>query len=253
MEKFVVLFVANDAKLKGMIEESNRAKNEIIILQTAKATADDTVKDLQTEVTRLEEEIAEYKENEMEILDEDEGLQRVRTLLDEERETFEEKFNEVRIQQIYKESPMELVQTESDINQDIARYEEEVQQIIIAAKAFGKCINDAQSLIERVSRPDVRAYRSWDLDQIMAWITALDNGKFREHLVKLKNGLMKSQILRGELLPELTRSDLSSPPFNIHEFVVKRDLERHFKSLTESMDVAATNEGTDETKGAYIL
>ena len=31
-------------------------------------------------------------------------------------------------------------------------------------------------------------------------------------------GFVRSKILSGEVLPELTRSDLSSPPFSIEEY-----------------------------------
>ncbi len=44
-------------------------------------------------------------------------------------------------------------------------------------------------------------------------------------IITLDNGFERSQILSGDLLPEVTRGDLSVSPFNIDEFVIKRDLE----------------------------
>jgi len=205
--------------------------------------------DLKDEIQRMKE---EEKEQECDGVEDEEPMQRVLTMLNEEMETFQEHFNEDRVRGIYEDSPMELVQNESDFNRELDRYQQDVDRVVVAVKAFGKHIRDTQSLIDRISRPNVQEYRSWDLEQIMSWITALDGGKFQDHLGKLREGLVKSQILRGELLPELTRSDLSSPPFNIHEFVVKRDLEKHFRSLAVP-DAVAENEGTDETSGAYIM
>eukprot|EP01083_Nonionella_stella_P198767 729498_1 len=72
----------------------------------------------------------------------------------------------------------------------------------------------------------------------MSWIMSLDNGKYMKYSQQLRNGFERSQILSGDLLPELTRGDLSNSPFDINEFIIKRDLEKHFKSLTTSNMVA---------------
>jgi len=224
------------ARKEGMVRDLT---NQVTILQTKVAELEDDEKQKTLEIASTAYTVA--------------NIEGVLSFLGNERESFREQFNEEVVHRLYTESPLKVIQRDSEWNQQLRSHEANLEQIVIAAKAFGKCIRDTKALIERVSRPDVREYRSWDLQQIMAWITALDDGKYSDHLGKLKEGFMKSRILKGVLLPELTRSDLSSPPFNIHEFVIKRDLETHFKSLVDPTCGGQMNEGAEETKGAYIM
>ena len=74
----------------------------------------------------------------------------------------------------------------------------------------------------------------------------LDGGKFREYENQLRNGFIKSKISKGEVLTELDRSDLSSSPFNIDAFAIKKQLINHFQSLKREpavIDDVNLNEG----------
>lgn len=82
-----------------------------------------------------------------------------------------------------------------------------------------------------VLTPDITQYRDWSLDEIMIWIMSLEDGIFMEYEDQLRNGFIKSKINKGEVLLELDRSDLSSSPFNIDEFMIKKKLIDHFQTL----------------------
>ena len=57
-------------------------------------------------------------------------------------------------------------------------------------------------------------YKEWNLDQILQWISLLDDGQYKPWINQLRVGFIASDIITGDLLPELTRSDLSVPPFS---------------------------------------
>ena len=69
-----------------------------------------------------------------------------------------------------------------------------------------------------------------------------------KHIDVLRSGMIESEI-KGSDLPDITSSDLSSPPFNIKQFRDKKDLVKHFMSLlningNEPMAIAVqANEG----------
>ena len=167
--------------------------------------------------------------------------------LQSELDSFKMKYDEQKLQEIMKQSPKELIQKDSTINTKIAGYRERIDGILLTAKSFSKHIDDTESTIKRLATPNVQQYRDWNLDQIMAWIMGLENGEFIGYEDKLRNGFIKSKIKKGDVLTELDRSDLSSSPFNIDEFMIKKKLINHFQSLKNgpaNVDNKELNEGT---------
>ena len=172
----------------------------------------------------------------------EEKLDQVLEDLEDEMNGFKTKYNEQKLQETMKRSPKELVEPASTMNINIKKYEEKLERILQATKSFAKHVEETKSRIEVLSVPNIEEYKTWTLDQIMIWIMSLDGGKFQEYENKLRNGFVKSKISKGDVLTELDRSDLSSSPFNIDEFVIKKQLINHFQSLKrEQADIDDVN------------
>eukprot|EP01083_Nonionella_stella_P146773 462101_1 len=160
------------------------------------------------------------------------GLKNVLCELDRDIEVFKQRYNQFSLQQRYNKSPQDLISSDSPINKDIARYMEDTERIVVSTKAFSKYMVDIHLFIKKIAIPNVNEYKSWNLEQIMAWIMSLDAGKYVKVSDQLRNGFIESEIFCGDVLPDLTRGDLSDSPFKIKNFAIKRDLVKHFHSLT---------------------
>ena len=90
--------------------------------------------------------------------------------------------------------------------------------------------------------PNTADYKEWDVEAMLRWIGQLENGRLNKYIDVLSNGFIGSGI-SGEDLPELTRNDLSSYPFEIGHFRDKKQLEMHFKSLSSGAGGMDENEG----------
>ena len=101
--------------------------------------------------------------------------------------------------------------------------------------------NDLNGNNEAHVKINIKEYKKWNLQQIMAWIVQLDNGKYIEISEKLRDGFMKFPISTGEKLTTLTIVDLHEEPFNIHEFPIRKDLAYDFKSLVVGNDNNSVN------------
>ncbi len=176
-------------------------------------------------------------------------LAKVLTDLNSETEQFRHTYNTQKLQEIFDKSPQTLIQNNSSMNREINEYNKNNKNIILLSQSFNKYINDTQAFIHKIAIPNIAEYKQRNLEQIMAWIVSLENGKYVKYAKKLREGFVKSGILSGDLLPELTRYDLSNPPFSINDFRVKRDLETYFKSLAtnnaQNIIAFADNEGGD--------
>eukprot|EP01084_Bolivina_argentea_P264608 448262_1 len=179
-------------------------------------------------------------------------LSKVLKDLNTEIEDFTQNYNEKKLQQMFDNSPTELRRNESKFNQTMNEYNNNTENIILLSKSFIKYINNMQLFVNKISIPNVKEYKTWNLEQIMGWIVSLDDGEYEQYKEQLYEGFIKSRILNGDLLPELTRGDLSNPPFNMNEFVVKRNLERHFKSLVHSNMIRCLNNDNEGVQTKYI-
>merc|ERR1712228_249019 len=93
-----------------------------------------------------------------------------------------------------------------------------------------------------MGNPDVKKYKAWRIGEIMVWMANLEDGRFQKYCLQIMEGLVASDILQGEFLPDINEAMLSVEPFNISSFPDKRDLVRHFRSLAATgtdSDVAA--------------
>ena len=170
------------------------------------------------------------KEEEEKANDNDDRIKSVLDKLDEEFTKFKENYNEEKLQRIMNETPDKLLDKQSLLSTELNNYKQCVDGIIISSKSFDKYIQDIDGIIDKLSSPDLVNYKQWGVDTILIWIRGLENGRYNQHIDTLRNGFNESGIT-GEDLPDLTRSDLTLPPFNLKNFKDKRDLEKHFKSL----------------------
>merc|ERR1712129_399192 len=104
----------------------------------------------------------------------------------------------------------------------------------ITAAVFLESVEKAHDALSEMAVPDPKRYAQWDVDEIVIWVMSLADGLFLDHVDQLRTGLVASEISSGETLPELTRSDLSVPPFSIHSFKVKKELIHHFQALKKT-------------------
>ena len=163
---------------------------------------------------------------------------------------FKAKYNEQGLREIYNKQPNDLLNKESELNKEYIKYKENVDKICITSKAFDKNIEDIGLLIKKISTPDIEKYKSWKIDEILAWIQGLENGRYVKHINKLKMGFIKSEII-GEDLPELTKQDLAITPFEIGSFRDRKQLEEHFQSLLGGDDVGMVAfGGVEDNEGA---
>eukprot|EP01084_Bolivina_argentea_P126831 224468_1 len=126
------------------------------------------------------------------------------------------------------------------INKAILGYSECLKKMEETVHGFSDKVQEMKEFISTVSIPDTMNYKQWNVDDILLWILSLEDGKFASYIEAFKAGLIASEITSGETLPELTRSDLSVPPFSIHSFHVKRELVKHFSGLKTDMEGSET-------------
>ena len=138
------------------------------------------------------------------------------------------------MKEVFDNKADDLIDKESDLNKDYSMYKENVDEISVTAKSFDKYIQDTDEIMNRLTIPNIKEYKSWNVDQIVLWIRSLEKGRFNKHIDKLRKGLEISEIT-GDDLPNLERNDLSSQPFEIGNFKDRNDLVKHFKSLLNRM------------------
>eukprot|EP01084_Bolivina_argentea_P108012 193060_1 len=95
---------------------------------------------------------------------------------------------------------------------------------------FNQHYNETKKFILSISTPDIKDYEKWGVDEMIQWISMLDNGQYVEYLNILKIGFLSDNIT-GDCLPEIDKQCLRVQPFNIQNFKHRLALEKHFKSL----------------------
>eukprot|EP01083_Nonionella_stella_P276889 941269_1 len=108
---------------------------------------------------------------------------------------------------------------------------EEINKLKIRLRTFGKYLNNVEQHVSDLITPDVCQYKTWNIGQIIQWISLLDNGAYNSYLGVLRRGFKSDNICNGEKLCELQRNDLRCSPFNIKDFDVRTKLAQHFLSL----------------------
>lgn len=168
--------------------------------------------------------------------------------LKSEFDGFKNDFNENKLQEIFEKTPNDLLDDKSELNLKFTDYKKNVDEMLIINKSFNKYIQDMEGIMKKLSTPDCMKYKSWNISQIVLWIRSLEEGKYSKYYEILENGFKEGEII-GSDLPEISSSDLASPPFNIKNFRVKKDLVKHFKSLLQPQQKGIENEGAPT---AYI-
>ena len=202
-------------------------------------------KQLQMENIKLQNERLEEEKK----ANDDEGLKLVLSKLDQTFVAFKEKYNESKLQIVMNETPQKLMDKQSDLNKELFTYKQCIDGLMISTKAFAKYVQDIDGIIDTLSTPDLSSYKQWNIDTIIIWIRGLENGRYNKYLDLLRHGFEESEI-DGDVLPDVTRSDLTNKPFNIKNFKDKRDLENHFKSLRSPQNMNMNDEPAAADEGA---
>lgn len=115
---------------------------------------------------------------------------------------------------------------------------------------------------------DVLQYKTWTLDEMVLWISQIENGRFCKYIDALKNGFIAMSIDKGSDLPNITSFMLNKPPFKIQNGKDTDDLVKYFKSLSNAgLEYNATineggnnnninnneGEGVAETAGGHMV
>ena len=90
---------------------------------------------------------------------------------------------------------------------------------------------------------DVGNYMKWDVEQIIFWISTLDDGKYVKYLDKLKACLVEEGLSGSDLI-EIEETNLKM--WGIVNFRDRKDLLKQFKKLTQSLpqqQMVNNNEG----------
>ena len=115
-----------------------------------------------------------------------------------------------------------------------------LQQVTLPS--FNTNLNEIGSYITSLIEPNVKDYKNWNIDQMIQWISLLENGRYMKYIDILRKGFLNDGINSGDILSDITRNDLRAQPFNIEGFTDRRDLENHFKSLKSQQRQSQNNE-----------
>ena len=151
--------------------------------------------------------------------------------INENIERFKELYNEESLSMICKKNPMKLVDEKSSLYENINECQNMVRDMIECLTSFDEYIKETKSRIHSMISPDTKEYKDWDIDAMIIWIAMLENGRFVKYLEVLRDGFIKSEIVKGKYLPDLDVSVLTLKPFNISSFPDKKDLIQYFKKL----------------------
>eukprot|EP01083_Nonionella_stella_P229024 811101_1 len=203
----------------------------------------DVITQLQTQLKKL------LQESEMKSNDINNGIQSVLNKIDTEFAAFKDKYNEPKLVNSMNQTPHKLLDQGSELNKEINSYKEYIEKMVFSSKSFAKYIQDIDGIIDRLSSPDLANYKHWKVETILVWIRGIENGRFVKYIDILKVGLTESGI-GGQELPELSRGDLTLPPFNITHFKDTRDLIQHFKLLKAPIAIQISDQPMLINEGA---
>mmetsp|Transcript_43474 Transcript_43474/g.71794 ORF Transcript_43474/g.71794 Transcript_43474/m.71794 type:complete len:486 (+) Transcript_43474:32-1489(+) len=158
-------------------------------------------------------------------------LQALQTRIVKKFNAFHATYNAQKLRELCQTDPDALLDRNGDIQGMLASYERHVPLLIDTLCNFDECVQNIRNELEHIVRAHESRYEDWNLDIMMQWIEKLDNGKFKSIVPHLRTGFEKSQITNGGLLPSVDYVALSTDPFNIASFPLKKSLEKHFQSL----------------------
>eukprot|EP01084_Bolivina_argentea_P120401 213407_1 len=164
--------------------------------------------------------------------------------LENEIKKFKQYYSVNRIEHLSENELNEYRNISNDISIFSNEFNKHIQDISV-------CILNNKSL---KNLADEKNYKLWNLNEIMIWIETIENGRFAMYSNILRNGFEQSQILNGKYLPDLTRNDLGTQPFNIKSFPDKRDLINQFKSLNnqKNNDINLNCDNQEGIETAYL-
>eukprot|EP01083_Nonionella_stella_P261750 890802_1 len=147
---------------------------------------------------------------------------------------FNKKYDEKELTKIFESDPYSLF------------VEQEIEDTKAICKATLKHLEDIQQYVVSVTKPDVNAYESWDMNTTIVWIRSLDEGCYVKYCDALRKGF-ESDGIEAVDLPNIGQADLATDPFNIRAFRDRKKLSQHFQALQQK---AAAMDGPNVT--AYI-
>eukprot|EP01084_Bolivina_argentea_P121899 216038_1 len=173
----------------------------------------------QTTISSLREQIEafERKQEEKEEYD-------MNKYINEKMRKFQQIYNKTTLTNVRTKNPMNLMNNNSSLHKSIKSCEYDVKNTIKSLNTFHSYMENMKIMINDLSTPPKESeYKSWNIDMIIIWIAKLDNGRFVKYLSVLRSGFLKSEIIKGEYLPDLDVAALSVEPFNINSFPDKKD------------------------------
>ena len=143
----------------------------------------------------------------------------------------QDRYNEHSLERIKDENPMDIVDDQSTFNMDIASITEDIERVKKTYHALNVYLEELKGMIHEVKNPDTTQYENWNIGTIIIWMSGLENGRYRKYLEQIKNGLEASEIVKGEYLLDIDKTDLLAQPFGISSLPDRTVLMRHFKAL----------------------
>eukprot|EP01084_Bolivina_argentea_P230135 388229_1 len=155
-------------------------------------------------------------------------------------------FDEEKLTEIYNKSTDLLL---------IINDRKEIDKFKSCLELFNTRVVAITDFIASLSNTNIKEYQKWNINQMILWISSLDNGRFAPYLDVLRQGFESDSIDSGDWLPELDRNTLGGAPFNIRNFKDRVCLEKHFKSLLQTDSInnkPADKEQQEEGLTPYI-
>ena len=165
--------------------------------------------------------------------------------LKKEFNSFKDEYNKIKIEQIARKSPQILIDNKSKLKMN--NKQDKIIGLMQIANEFSQYISNMQLLIDKFTKPDINNHINWNANDIILWISTLDNGKY----AKYAKGFRKSGISSTKWLPQLTQQQLSSPPFNIALFQDQLALLTYFQSLNDVSNNVQNNVENNDAPPPY--
>ena len=159
------------------------------------------------------------------------GLKMINILTNNLLTDFDGKYSRNTVYEIGNGDINDLFEQNSEFNTELNCYLAILKEINVCANKLDQSIANVKGYITDKFLPNMQEYEQWKLAEIMLWIKVLENGRCGKYLAVLENGFKESEILIGDVLPDLSAADLVSEPFNIKSFKDRIDLVKQFKKL----------------------
>eukprot|EP01084_Bolivina_argentea_P146443 256401_1 len=110
---------------------------------------------------------------------------------------------------------LQFIKDGIDYMDKVNYFETYIQNIEKTINLLNDSITILRNQVQTTINPNVDDYKSWNIDQILYWIAALDEGTFKPYIKDLKKGFNSIGICEGEDLQKLKENDFYQEPFNI--------------------------------------